>query len=140
MAADPFGPSPKKYKKDVNPNKRKTPRSGTGTKKGDAGRERNKGHPKAEEHNRDNRGRKGNRSGGGKVGGSGLILLFILPDLLEGYCAAGYLDCRTCQSLGYRYPGEGTAWDPCAPQIACSPILTDRPILWTATNARRPFS
>lgn len=105
--------NPNKYEKPDNPNKRKTERSGSGTKKGDAGRERNRGHPNAEEHQRDNRGRSGGRSRGklrlpGPTG-------FFLPPIIEGGCAEGALPCQFCRDFGVPYPGEGTAFDPCGP-------------------------
>ena len=110
------GLNPKKYEKPDNPNKKKTERSGTGTRKGDAGRERNQGHKNAEEHSRDNRGRSGGKiRGGGRLGS----YLSLLPGLIEGYCAAGEIACSICQSFGYYYPWEGSPLDPCK-QPECS--------------------
>ncbi len=93
---DSDGFEPKKYEKSKNPSKRKTHRSGTGTKKGDAGRERNKGFH-GEEHSKR---AKGNRPIRGKQGGSvklghlvkGGIWWWLIENLINNPVQAPELD------------------------------------------------
>ena len=126
---DTDGLVPEKYKKSDNPNKRKTDRSGTGTSKGDAGRERNRAHPNAEEHNKDNRGKSGGKTRGGRTVRGGGMPGLLLPGLFEGFCAAGELPCDVCRSFGFPYPGEGGDFDPCKPEdLSCiAPNPTTNP-------------
>ncbi|NOX26890.1 MAG: RHS repeat-associated core domain-containing protein [Gammaproteobacteria bacterium] len=89
---DPDGLAKKKNKNPPNPNtknKQDAGKSGTGTKKGDAGRQRNQGHPNAEEHNRDNRGKSGGKSKGG--------FPFRIPPIFDSIiCAENPVLCNPC--------------------------------------------